>query len=512
MQDQAPTGIHLVYGTNTSSELTVVWHTHAPISTALVHYALVERAFEFEPMDTVECMHSNVQKGFIGRSPFNYTTTRSIFIHRVYLKRLQPARKYCFEITSGLASSHIYSFRTSSLSSSMIQQQQQNNNPAFLISTQSNIDQLNRNRMALLQMLDMEISSSIGALLLLIDHDKKKKDLNEDEWYSSLEVEAHKTTIFNHVAVAPTLSLNSLASHMYPLSRPGNIGSTINIGISHIQQQQLPILELQYPFNSSIYSFDSNGVHFVTFNLPANARTNSSFLFEWLINDLKTANENRNVVPWIVVYLDKAYADVLCELGESVVSGNGSWMNVVNMIEAVMYEYDVDLVFEVSSGRNYERSLPLVRHFEADGDNDKWQEDYERAEMPIHISTPSFFIPSSSFNQNFDEEEEEDQGNEWMGFRWKSGMEVNNRRMKSEYFYGLLEVVNATQLTWSFYVVESETLSLASSTTKGGQQDKENNEDDLIINKTCIDKLVLNKVIFTHDFRKTKSKQKSVFF
>jgi hypothetical protein len=50
-------------------------------------------------------------KGFLANN-----ATHGKYIQRVVLSNLQPNRRYCYEITSGRASSHILSFRTASLS------------------------------------------------------------------------------------------------------------------------------------------------------------------------------------------------------------------------------------------------------------------------------------------------------------------------------------------------------------------------------------------------------------
>ena len=63
------------------------------------------------PTESLPCQHNMSKKGYLARN-----ATNGKYIQRVYLNNLKPNRRYCYEITSGQASSHIYSFRTASLS------------------------------------------------------------------------------------------------------------------------------------------------------------------------------------------------------------------------------------------------------------------------------------------------------------------------------------------------------------------------------------------------------------
>jgi hypothetical protein len=84
-----------------------------------------------------------------------------------------------------------------------------------------------------------------------------------------------------------------------------------------------PIMN-ESPFNSNSYSLNLNGVHFLTFtneifslidiNKKSSSNNNNNnnssqspessieSLFKWIENDLKKANQNRHLVPWIIVF------------------------------------------------------------------------------------------------------------------------------------------------------------------------------------------------------------------
>lgn len=111
MKDQEPKGIHLVFGQDPSSQLNIVWWTSGPVNSALVYYSLVDVENELVATDELVCNHNMTQKGFIGRN-----STFGKYVHRVFMNGLLPNRRYCYEITSGHASSHIYTFRTADLS------------------------------------------------------------------------------------------------------------------------------------------------------------------------------------------------------------------------------------------------------------------------------------------------------------------------------------------------------------------------------------------------------------
>jgi hypothetical protein len=96
-------------------------------------------------------------------------------------------------------------------------------------------------------------------------------------------------------------------------------------------------------------------------------------------------------------------------------------------MEALFYEYNVDLIFE-SSEELYERSYPCLKSM------DKYTKSYENIEMPIRISLPRRFSASNHVitkQRNI--------------VQWTAESLVPYGAS-----YGLLEVINTTTVEWSF--------------------------------------------------------------
>ena len=87
--------------------MNIIWWTEVSTTSAIVYYSLIDIENENVPIDSLPCNHNLIAKGFLARN-----LTHGKAIHRVFLSNLLPNRRYCYEIASGHASSHLYSFRT----------------------------------------------------------------------------------------------------------------------------------------------------------------------------------------------------------------------------------------------------------------------------------------------------------------------------------------------------------------------------------------------------------------
>ena len=97
----------MLYGADPSTELNILWWTEVATTSAIVYYSLIDIENDDVPIDSLPCNHNQIAKGFLARN-----LTHGKAIHRVFLNKLKPNRRYCYEIASGHASSHLYSFRT----------------------------------------------------------------------------------------------------------------------------------------------------------------------------------------------------------------------------------------------------------------------------------------------------------------------------------------------------------------------------------------------------------------
>ena len=96
-------------------------------------------------------------------------------------------------------------------------------------------------------------------------------------------------------------------------------------------------------------------------------------------------------------------------------------------IESLLYEHNVDLIFE-SSDELYERSYPCLKSMK------QYTKNYENVEMPIRISLPRRFSASNHViakQRNI--------------VQWTAESLVPYGAS-----YGLLEVINTTTIEWSF--------------------------------------------------------------
>lgn len=173
-----------------------------------------------------------------------------------------------------------------------------------------------------------------------------------------------------------------------------------------------PLSSLNEQENQFIYGLDVNGVHFCTFSIGIfmQRETNSKIQIDQLESkiyllekDLIKANQNRHLVPWIVVlltekssfsnssllniYLEKLVFFVFNQLLKIL-------NNFSSRVEMLFYEYNVDLIMESSKANVYERSYPVLKML-----NLKYEPSYSKPEKPIRISMPKNAI---NYRSNFE--------------------------------------------------------------------------------------------------------------
>ncbi|EFA83061.1 metallophosphoesterase domain-containing protein [Heterostelium album PN500] len=143
--------------------------------------------------------------------------------------------------------------------------------------------------------------------------------------------------------------INPVSSHIPYMVCPGNHDIFfINFGI-YRRTFNMPAPSLE----DSWYSFDYNGVHFVSYStehliLPLSPQ------HDWLENDLKTYRM-KNPGGWIVLY---AHRPFYCSTSWSYCVKDDYKVMLQDSLEYLLFEYNVDL-FIGGHAHSYERTLPV---------------------------------------------------------------------------------------------------------------------------------------------------------
>ena len=104
--------------------------------------------------------------------------------------------------------------------------------------------------------------------------------------------------------------------------------------------------------NSFWYSFDFEFIHFVSISAEHDYEPGSN-QYSWLLNDLEDANENRENVPWIVIF---AHRPMYSSNGDG--DGHGSDIEFREAMEILLYDFQVDLAVW-GHDHHYERTYPV---------------------------------------------------------------------------------------------------------------------------------------------------------
>lgn len=394
--DQEPRGIHLLLKNQT--EIDIVWWTSGPITSAIVFYSLVDLHEDHIESDHLFCRHDLSQKGFISR-----TDTMGKFIHRVKLSSLLLNRRYCYEIQSGIASSHIYTFRTSNVTIDIAKTDKPDPNGeqdfigSYFIVNSNSLNIMEQNKIQPDYFKDEEKKETISFLI------------------ESFRYQLFNKKLISFVDLQSSIKLNEYirtGSSIDPRQEvPYNNKDFLDYFIEILSQ--IPILNVYQRKETILYdslfgtkknlvsSIDLNGVHFITYDQSSD----SDRILKDIEKDLIKANQNRQFTPWIIFYLPN---------------------NLLSKkIEAILFEYNVDMVI-VASGSFYERSFPVL---ETVG---KYEPNYQEPKMPLKISLPSNLFNGSS---------QKIQPKNWTSFLYGP---------LNDYTYGMIKVVNNTHLKWIY--------------------------------------------------------------
>ena len=130
--------------------------------------------------------------------------------------------------------------------------------------------------------------------------------------------------------------------------------------------------------NSFWYSFDFEFIHFVSISAEHDYEPGSS-QYSWLQNDLEDANENRENVPWIVIF---AHRPMYSSNGDG--DGHGSDIEFREAMEILLYDFQVDLAVW-GHDHHYERTYPVFEENVYSNNSGSMSDPYYKPGATIHI-------------------------------------------------------------------------------------------------------------------------------
>lgn len=470
-RDQEPLGVHIVYGAEPTHQVNIIWWTKTKTPSAIVYYSLIDEEHDDVPIESLSCQHNSKAKGYLARN-----STNGKFIQRVFLDNLKPNRRYCYEITSGQESSHIFSFRTADYSTLLAIRDEKYYHSSFIVygsdisptlTTQNNqrdnLHDFDSDLSGLIrsfkdQLLDKRVN---GFLNLPTIH---LKEYSVSNTINSRDFLDYYGSILSNVQILPTLS-------------------QMSDSISRQLFQKMFPLKGTVPFNSYFYSIDVNGVHFLSYSADMftmksrygqnNGHTfdaTAAGLLETQVNiiekDLIKANKNRHLVPWVIVLASQSLScvDFTCDQTTNDI--------FKKKLESIFYKYNIDLILE-SSSNLYERSYPVLRTAK------KFQTSYDNAEMPIYLSLPKYSVGLNRQNPD-----------KWSAFRYQP--HVDNT-------YGMLEIINSTYMKWSYIYSNKSVIDELTLTKDHGninKQIQERRKEFLEVNKASNDSKQFKMITF----------------
>lgn len=161
------------------------------------------------------------------------------------------------------------------------------------------------------------------------------------------------------------------------------------------------------------------------------------------------ANQNRHLVPWLVVV--EPELSRTCLLSDDCLARLDKFNE---KLENLFYEYNVDLILETNNNM-YTREFPALRYksrkFSNSNENSFAKRSYENVEMPIRISLPKHKYrraTSTTATTTTAKKTNVVKTSAATAFEYEP---------RSSNTYGILEVVNSTHLYW-IYIFTNETL------------------------------------------------------
>lgn len=228
--------------------------------------------------------------------------------------------------------------------------------------------------------------------------------------------------------------IEQAASFLPYMTCPGNHEIDSDSFAHYRHRFSMPVNEWPMPLEQLWYSFDVGPVHFVSYSSEVFFTLGGTLVqtqYDWLVNDLSKANQNRREQPWIIAY---GHRPMYCSAG----TGDDCTMNsslVRTGFEELFYHYGVDLVLQAHE-HNYERLYPMFKGVVL-------STNYTDPRAPVQI------ISGAAGSKHGVDLFQPPPQPDW------SAVRVENDSLNS---YGRLLIANATHMYWEQRAVNNNTV------------------------------------------------------
>lgn len=235
--------------------------------------------------------------------------------------------------------------------------------------------------------------------------------------------DASNITCFPKVGDQFMRVVEDIAARVPYMTSPGNHEIDEDTFSHYRHRFSMPNTEWPIPVDKMWYSLDIGQVHFISYSSEVfftQQGVHVAAQRNWLMADLKQANDNRRNCPWVVAYGHRPmYCSNTdgddCTLGAS---------KVREGLEDLFFDYGVDLVLQAHE-HSYERLWPHYKGVVL-------AKNYSNPQAPVQLITGA-----AGSRHGFDEENKT--FSDWSAFR----MDI-----KAFNSYGRLKVYNVTHLYW----------------------------------------------------------------
>nr|CAI5830104.1 unnamed protein product [Callosobruchus analis] len=340
-----PEQVHIAYGSNLF-EIVVTWSTFSATNSSLVEYGIGGTILRAEGSSSL-FVDGGLKK-------------HSQYIHRVYLKDLQPNSRYVYHCGSHLGWSDMFYFKTPPDSDSWV--------PHLAIFG----DMGNENAQSLVRLQEEAQRGMYDTILHVGDF---AYDMDTD-----------------NAAVGDQFmrQIQSIAAYVPYMTCPGNHEEAYNFS-NYRERFTMPSGTQSY-----MYSFNIGPMHIISISTELYYFMNFGlkplvFQYQWLEDDLAKANlpQNRAKQPWIVVMGHRPmYCSNLnnddCTHHETLTRVGLPFLHYFGL-EELFYNYGVDLQIWAHE-HSYERLWPIYNYTVYNG---SYEQPYVNPRAPIHIVTGS---------------------------------------------------------------------------------------------------------------------------